>query len=67
MSTPKELQPYPYKEYPVMQKPSLFPTEGQQAQINRKYGMFLHFGIYTFTTQNGRTGPCRLKVAIRRQ
>lgn len=24
------------------------PTEGQQAMIDRKYGMFLHFGMNTY-------------------
>lgn len=28
--------------------PSLEPSEGQSAQIKRKFGMFLHFGINTF-------------------
>lgn len=31
-----------------MQQPSLAPNEGQLALINRKFGMFLHFGINTF-------------------
>ena len=45
----KKIPPYPFKEYPIMQQPSLVPTFGQQAQIDRKFGMFLHFGINTFT------------------
>ena len=31
-----------------MQQPALVPTFGQQAQIDRKFGMFLHFGINSF-------------------
>lgn len=31
-----------------MPVPSIEPSEGQQKQIERKYGMFIHFGINTF-------------------
>lgn len=32
----------------ITQIPSLAPTKAQQLQIERKYGMFIHFGINTF-------------------
>lgn len=32
----------------IKQQPALTPNEGQQAQMDRKFGMFLHFGINTF-------------------
>lgn len=44
----KKKVPYPFMEYPIMQQPSLVPNEHQKAQIARKFGMFLHFGINTF-------------------
>lgn len=34
--------------YPIMQQPSTQPTPGQQMQFDRKFGMFIHFGINTF-------------------
>jgi len=37
-NTKKEILPVPSKE----------PSEAQQKQIDRKYGMFIHFGINTF-------------------
>lgn len=52
----KKLQPYPYKVYPIMQQPSLVPTPGQQAQIDRRFGMFLHFGINTFNNTEWSDG-----------
>lgn len=52
----KKLPPYPFKEYPIMQQPSLVPNEGQQAQIDRKFGMFLHFGINTFNNTEWSDG-----------
>lgn len=52
----KKLPPYPFKEYPIMQQPSLVPTAGQQAQIDRKFGMFLHFGINTFNNTEWSNG-----------
>lgn len=52
----KKLPPYPFKEYPIMQQPSLTPTAGQQAQIARKFGMFLHFGINTFNNTEWSDG-----------
>lgn len=52
----KKLPPYPYKEYPIMQQPSLVPTPGQQAQIDRKFGLFLHFGINTFNNTEWSDG-----------
>lgn len=52
----KKYPPYPFKEYPIMQQPSLKPTAGQQAQIDRKFGMFLHFGINTFNNTEWSDG-----------
>ena len=52
----KKLQPYPYKEYPIMQQPALVPTPGQQAQIDRRFGMFLHFSINTFNNTEWSDG-----------
>lgn len=53
----KRLEPYPFNEYVNYQKPSLVPTDGQKAQIERRFGMFIHFGINTFNNvewSNGR-------------
>ena len=52
----RKLPPYPFREYPIMQQPSLAPNEGQLAQINRKFGMFLHFGINTFNNTEWSDG-----------
>lgn len=43
----KQKQSYP-REYPIMQRPGTEPTDGQRAQIDRRFGMFIHFGINTF-------------------
>lgn len=32
----------------IIQKPGIGPTEGQLLQMERKFGMFLHFGVNTF-------------------
>ena len=32
----------------IRQIPALVPNAGQRAQIERKFGMFIHFGINTF-------------------
>lgn len=40
----------------VNQKPSLSPSAEQQAQIQRKYGMFIHFGINTFNNTEWSDG-----------
>lgn len=32
----------------ILPEPSIKPNTAQQAQINRKYGMFIHFGINSF-------------------
>jgi alpha-L-fucosidase len=37
-------------------KPSSSPNPSQQAQINRKYGMFMHFGINTFNNKEWSDG-----------
>lgn len=52
----KRKMPYPDKQYPIMQNPSLVPNEGQKAQIERKFGMFLHFGINTFNNTEWSNG-----------
>ncbi len=52
----KKLPPYPFMQYPIMQQPSLKPNEGQLAQMNRKFGMFLHFGINTFNNTEWSDG-----------
>lgn len=44
----KKKKPYPYIQYPIVQQPSLVPNEHQKAQMARRFGMFLHFGINTF-------------------
>ena len=36
--------------------PSMHPNEYQKQQINRKYGMFIHFGINTFHNQEWTDG-----------
>lgn len=38
---------YP-REFPVMQQPGTEPTAAQRAQMERMYGMFIHFGVNTF-------------------
>ena len=40
----------------LVPSPSIVPSAGQQAQINRKYGMFCHFGINTFADQEWTDG-----------
>lgn len=52
----KKLPPYPFREYPIMQQPSLTPNAGQLAQMNRRFGMFLHFGINTFNNTEWSDG-----------
>jgi alpha-L-fucosidase len=37
-------------------KPSAKPSKGQLEQINRKYGMFIHFGINTFHNEEWTDG-----------
>lgn len=56
MAFKKNIPPYPFKEYPIVQQPALVPTFGQQAQIDRKFGMFLHFGINTFNNTEWSDG-----------
>ncbi|MFV0506776.1 MAG: alpha-L-fucosidase [Bacteroidales bacterium] len=40
----------------IMPKPSTTPSKAQQKQIERKYGMFIHFGINTFHNQEWTDG-----------
>ena len=46
---------YP-KEYKIMQQPTEKPNKFQKAQINRKFGMFIHFGINTFNNVDWSDG-----------
>ena len=48
-------EPYP-KKYPNMPIPSLEPSAGQKAQMERKFGMFIHFGINTFNNTEWSDG-----------
>ena len=48
-------EPYP-KNYPNMPIPSLEPSAGQKAQMDRKFGMFIHFGINTFNNTEWSDG-----------
>ena len=36
------------REKEILPVPSIEPNEAQLKQIERKYGMFIHFGINTF-------------------
>lgn len=45
-----------YGQKLILPKPSHSPNKAQMAQINRKYGMFLHFGINTFHDQEWTDG-----------
>ncbi len=44
------------KNIKVFPEPSSKPNAAQQKQINRKYGMFIHFGINTFVDQEWTDG-----------
>ena len=53
----RKKKPYPEREYPIMQQPALEPNRYQRAQMERRFGMFIHFGINTFYNtewSNGR-------------
>ena len=54
-------KPYPERSYPIEQIPSTVPNEYQSAQIERKFGMFIHFGINTFNNTEWSNG--KLPVA----
>ncbi len=56
----KKLQ-YLVDTYPNMQKPALVPNQYQQEQIERKFGMFLHFGINTFNNTEWSDGKLPIK------
>lgn len=51
----KKKEPYP-ANYPNKQLPSLEPNKYQLEQMNRKFGMFLHFGINTFNNTEWSDG-----------
>lgn len=51
-----EKKPYPERSYPIEQIPSTVPNEYQSAQIERKFGMFIHFGINTFNNTEWSNG-----------
>ena len=40
----------------ALKEPVVRPTKGQQAMINRKYGMFLHFGMNTYLNKEWSDG-----------
>ena len=52
----KKTIPYPARTYPIMQQPSLEPNDGQLAQMRRRFGMFLHFGINSFNNTEWSDG-----------
>ena len=49
-------KPYPEKTYPIVQQPALEPNEYQLEQMERKFGMFIHFGINTFNNTEWSDG-----------
>lgn len=51
----KMTKDYP-RPYPHMQSPSAEPSAYQQAQIDRAFGMFIHFGINTFNNTEWSDG-----------
>lgn len=46
---------YP-REFPITQPSGTLPTKAQQAQIDRMFGMFVHFGINTFNNTEWSDG-----------
>ena len=44
------------KKYPDTPITSLQPSAGRKAQIDRKFGMFIHFGINTFNNTEWSDG-----------
>lgn len=48
-------KPYPRK-FSIMQTPGTVPTAAQQEQIDRGFGMFIHFGINTFNNTEWSNG-----------
>lgn len=52
----RKKQTYPSATYPIMQQPSLEPNKYQLEQMNRKFGMFIHFGINSFNNTEWSDG-----------
>lgn len=52
----RKKKPYPEHSYPVEQIPSTEPNKYQLAQIERKFGMFIHFGMNTFNNTEWSDG-----------
>lgn len=46
---------YPH-EFPIIQQPGTKPTAAQKAQIERRFGMFIHFSINTFNNTEWSDG-----------
>lgn len=46
----------------IKQMPSQKPNAYQQEQINRKYGMFIHFGMNTFLDLEWSDGTSNAKI-----
>lgn len=49
-------KPYPENNYPIVQEPSSAPNAFQKEQMDRKFGMFIHFGINTFNNTEWSNG-----------
>ena len=52
----RKKKPYPERSYPVEQIPATEPNKYQLAQIERKFGMFIHFGMNTFNNTEWSDG-----------
>lgn len=52
----KNTETYPDLNYKNKPHPSLHPNKYQQEQIDRKFGMFIHFGINTFNNTEWSDG-----------
>lgn len=52
----RKKKPYPEHSYPIEQVSATEPNKYQLAQIERKFGMFIHFGINTFNNTEWSNG-----------